>query len=813
MKPLFVFLISLLAITSLAKPVIIPQPKSQSVSEQPVILSNSWNLKMHGEMSSDIIHMNLNEVFPGYNTPNSENVATIELWLLQDKAINKEYKKHYGKPIKKAEGYTLEIRKNHIIVSAIDLRGMLYGIHTINQLIEYRNDTRYIYPCTIKDYPTLPYRAIHNYTGKNALEEQKRLIDFMVDHKYNTLNLQLENMEFKSQPKIANPYYVQSQEEIKELIQYAKWHEIEVVPVLPTLGHTEWLFYNNQNMDLVEDPIKKSNYCPLEPRTYEVVYALYDEIMELFQPRHFHMGHDEITIHDNFPYREKSKKYTKTELFLMDLDKLFAYFEGKDISLGLWSDMFLAKGHYTDAANAESKEIAKIRRDGIKALQKKYGIPELIIYDWHYAPAKVEDFCSVDTWVDEKFTVIGATWNEPENIRNFTQKIIKEKQPGMDQTTWAGYNFSIENNDYSHPQFAAYMLAADYFWSGRNDDPSALPYDYTQRFWGYWLTKAYGDNHKQLEAQSLPQKALTTLLKPHIKATWVRKADHYECGLTLTNPLKNPYTVSMEFGKDKLDGSADITVYPNQTSSIIRTFSKQPYEDKIGLSVPLQIELKLADGKSLTIEKILKTIPNWKCPKTKTQITIDGNLSEWPAKPLYTFDTDTYIQFNDNWTPEDLSADTWWCHDRKNLYFAFKVKDDIHHCTPQIPELLWQQDSMQLALDLKEERKSWLDDHCFEWGLGLNGTEIIKTGYHTNNFCNESFYSQVETAITRKDGYTIYEFRIPKKLHKKLKIGDKIGFSFAINDNDGKNFDGGLIGAHGVYTPKNPLIYADFELE
>lgn len=820
MKHIFLLLLILTAFTISAKPVVIPQPKQITIAEQAVILPSSFKIQIHGDFSSDILYENLQEVFPQWNQAKKDDGTTIELWCLESKALKKEYRKKHGKHIDKAEGYILDIKPNHILISAIDLRGMIYGIHTLKQLTEFKNNQTSIYPSRIEDYPSLSYRALHFYTGKGGLQDQLQMIDFMVDHKLNTLNFQLNHMEYKSFPELANENYLQPQSEIKELLGYAKRHQINVIPVITTLSHMRWFFYNDQHTkfrellpadltgELSQEPKDVHNYCPLEEGTYTELFKIFDEIVELFDPQYFHIGRDEITMYENFPSREETKKYSVTELMYIDEDKLFSYFEGKNIGLAIWSDMYLADGYYVDADNAENKTEAKQRRDDLKKLQKKYNIPELLIYDWHYAPAKPSSFNSVDTWTDEHFKVVGATSNATENIRNFTRKIIQEKEVGMVQTTWAGYSFAVEKLTQHHPQFEAYLLAADYFWSGRDDAAEDMSYDYKQRFWDYWYRRSYGNQHRQLDASPLSSEKLQTILSPQIKVIW-HSGTQGKCEFQFYNPFETPYKATIDFEKSGLNGGCELMVYPNQTESFIRTVPAHFTE----LTAPINIKIETENKQKCVIKKTLSTYPSWECPKRSSEITINGDLSDWPAKPMYTFKNKGFIQIKEFWTPEDLSAESWWSYDKKNLYMAFKVQDNIHKCRPSEPLQLWQEDSLQLGFDLRAERQSWIDDNCFEWGFGLDDQKIVKTGYIVSYLNDLTTVNHVETAIKREGNYTIYECRIPRKLSKTLKIGDHFRFSFAINDNDGKEFTGGLVGSHGIYSTKRPEVYGNFNLK
>ena len=62
----------------------------------------------------------------------------------------------------KAEGYLLEITNQQVEITAKDEAGLIYGLATLEQLMEDAEEQNVPLPlCQIKDYPLLSYRAIH----------------------------------------------------------------------------------------------------------------------------------------------------------------------------------------------------------------------------------------------------------------------------------------------------------------------------------------------------------------------------------------------------------------------------------------------------------------------------------------------------------------------------------------------------------------------------------------------------------------------------------------------------------------------------
>jgi hypothetical protein len=70
--------------------------------------------------------------------------------------------------------------------------------------------------------------------------------------------------------------------------------------------------------------------------------------------------------------------------------------------------------------------------------------------------------------------------------------------------------------------------------------------------------------------------------------------------------------------------------------------------------------------------------PEYVAPRRKTDITVDGDLSDWPAFPAITLDRPDQAKYVRSWRgPADLSAWIYLVWDGEALYFAARVRDDM----------------------------------------------------------------------------------------------------------------------------------------
>ncbi len=259
----------------------------------------------------------------------------------------------------KQEAYSITVNSSFIQIKGGDYGGVFNGVQSLMQLLPaqvYSSTLRLptsVECCTIEDKPRFGYRAMMLDVARTwmGVGDIKRHIDMLAHHKINTLHLHLTDnegwrIEIKSHPELTQigayrggaspirPVYGAwnhkyggyfTQEQIKELIEYAKVRNIEIIPEIDLPGHS-------CNIANIYPQIK----CNYTPRTWssngydirnvwcvakEENYALLDDILreicELFPSEHIHIGGDEVDAKQWEPCPDcqalmKSKGITET---------------------------------------------------------------------------------------------------------------------------------------------------------------------------------------------------------------------------------------------------------------------------------------------------------------------------------------------------------------------------------------------------------------------------------------------------------------------------------------------------------------------
>lgn len=234
------------------------------------------------------------------------------------------------------EGYVLTIREDGIALSANQAAGLFRGVQTLRQLLPAgiegsdRQDGPWeIATGTIRDYPGYGYRGAMLDVSRHffPVEDVKEFIDHLARYKFNVLHLHLSDdqgwrIEIKSWPRLATHggstevgggdggYY--TQEQYKDLVQYAQDRFITIIPEIDMPGHTNAalssypeLNCNNQAPELYTGiEVGFSTLCTRKEITYKFVDDVISELAAMTPGPYIHIGGDEshVTEKDDYIY-------------------------------------------------------------------------------------------------------------------------------------------------------------------------------------------------------------------------------------------------------------------------------------------------------------------------------------------------------------------------------------------------------------------------------------------------------------------------------------------------------------------------------
>jgi hexosaminidase len=343
-------------------------------------------------------------------------------------------------PVTQEEGYTLESSPNGITIIGSDERGTFYGVQSLRQIL---GEDPTIRGVQVRDYPDHTLRIAMIYLDHQSEAINDKLIPILAHYKFNAVLVMSNYIKWESSPNLHVPAGA-TKEQAKHLVDLARLHLLEPIPLLETLGHTEWLFANNQNRDLLQDPSvpKPWVYDPLNPRTYQVLLPIFDELVEIFDPTYVHIGHDEVRNVHPFPASVEGLQLGFGQLFLQDVRRLNTHLKSRNVRTMLWQDELL------------SSEVRPLLNQFPK---------NLIVTSWNYYPAS--DYPDLTDLQRAGFEVIGSSWKDPDNILAYA-KVAREKQAlGVLITRWTGYFGNAEVIHGQYDQLYSYLIAGNSFWN------------------------------------------------------------------------------------------------------------------------------------------------------------------------------------------------------------------------------------------------------------------------------------------------------------------------------------------------------------
>ena len=227
------------------------------------------------------------------------------------------------------ESYTLSVTSQRIEIRATSGAGLFYGMQTLLQLMQPASTGSYSVPSgEIEDTPRFAYRGLmldvsRHFSTKEFIKKQ---IDALAYYKINRLHLHLTDaagwrLEIKKYPLLTDfaawrtdptwkkwwnggrkylrydepgasgGYY--TQDDIREILEYARQHYITVIPEIEMPSHSEEVLAAYPQLSCSGEPYKNSDFCVGNEETFTFLENVLTEVMELFPSEYIHVGGDE----------------------------------------------------------------------------------------------------------------------------------------------------------------------------------------------------------------------------------------------------------------------------------------------------------------------------------------------------------------------------------------------------------------------------------------------------------------------------------------------------------------------------------------
>ena len=379
------------------------------------------------------------------------------------------------------EGYTLQIENDRVFISACDQAGLFYGCQTLNQLLEDARDQQLEIPAVnITDFPEIAYRSVH-LDLKHHLDAGHyyyELIDRLAQVKVNAVIVEFEDkLRYRGAPVVGASHAI-SVDEFAAISRYAQERNIEISPLVQGLGHASFILKHDQYKSLRDDPKSDWSFDPLNPKTYELQFSLYDDALAATpNGKYLHIGGDEV---GNLGMSELAKKSGKKplELQMYWLGKVCEYARQHNRIPIFWDDMlFKLSGIYetTYDADMSAQKVDSIWRANEQRLAQNLPLfPKDCVYmRWNYdTPDITGNKKAIDWYKANNLKVMAATaaqtmWpmmprenSNLKSIKDFNRIAAEKKMDGIlctvwddcsphHETVWRGlYNFALFSWNY-----------------------------------------------------------------------------------------------------------------------------------------------------------------------------------------------------------------------------------------------------------------------------------------------------------------------------------------------------------------------------
>ena len=234
------------------------------------------------------------------------------------------------------EGYRLDVTPKGVEVRASRFPGFFYAVQSLRQMLpaavygtEPAPGEEWVLPCvSIEDAPRFAYRGFMLDVSRHFRDKEfvKRQLDLLARYKLNRFHWHLTDgagwrIEIKKYPELTDfaawrPYSCYTewyygdrrychrddpaaeggyymQEEIREVVEYARALHITVIPEIEMPGHSEEVLATYPQLACSGKPYVNKDLCIGNEETFEFLKNVLSEVIELFPSEYIHIGGDE----------------------------------------------------------------------------------------------------------------------------------------------------------------------------------------------------------------------------------------------------------------------------------------------------------------------------------------------------------------------------------------------------------------------------------------------------------------------------------------------------------------------------------------
>lgn len=219
-----------------------------------------------------------------------------------------------------ADGFILEVGTDAVRVRSYSPGGRLYALHKLNKMAQQNKRGRYIIPCgTYSEIPRTAWRGFMLDSGRQfqSVATIKRILDVLFELRMNVFHWHMTEglgwrLEIAQYPNLtahgsqvgrgAEQQGFYTQDEVRDVIDYAAERNISVVPEIDIPGHAEAALSSYPALGcfgeapaIPETGFTDNIFCAGKDSTLQFLRNVLDEVCALFPSPYIHLGGDEAS--------------------------------------------------------------------------------------------------------------------------------------------------------------------------------------------------------------------------------------------------------------------------------------------------------------------------------------------------------------------------------------------------------------------------------------------------------------------------------------------------------------------------------------
>lgn len=323
------------------------------------------------------------------------------------------------------DGFELTITSNNVTIRCVDARGCLYGAYALSSRITADRGAWKIACGTIRDWPDIQIRGMCTELSTPVIRDvaiMKRYLSVLSRAKCNLIVFFHEPRHILAWKKgIDDGGWTKKQ--AREIAAYARSLHIEIWAGM-------WSKFSESGFSSMNVAKGTTIYDPADDKSYDTLFTLYDQVLDVYSPSSFLIGHDEIKGLNVYAARMNR---TPSEILASDVNRIRNWLQSKNVKTAMWGDMLLDYQSWeakTGHANSQNPAF----NSGQTHLAVDRISKDVIVLDWHYNNRP--EYSSIAYFKKSGFTVMGCPWYDPRGASSMAKSIKRFQGAGIIGTDW-----------------------------------------------------------------------------------------------------------------------------------------------------------------------------------------------------------------------------------------------------------------------------------------------------------------------------------------------------------------------------------------